>query len=190
MIKGVSEADNSMLTAHVLLVQHNSFNYLLPYHTIISNKMSTDSLVPETNVLAIASHVGSVILVFQRLTRCQGCPWVSQPAGPLGLIPLFLSNIARRNSDTLQICWEHYGCLRHAGFGLRGSGAEYGTIQYDSHHPSEAHGVSSISIKAHRQSKNNHRQSHGLWPIKRHKVLSTGNPRYLRRSQAELPDRL
>lgn len=55
-IKGVSEADNSTPIVHVLLVQHDSFNYQLP--TVISNKMSSDSVVPETNVLAIASHVG------------------------------------------------------------------------------------------------------------------------------------
>lgn len=72
--------------------------------------------------------------------------------------------------------------------------AALNTVQFSMtsfvNHPYEAHDVSSITVKMHRQSKNNHRQSHGLWPIKRHKVLGTGNPRYLRRSQAELPDRL
>lgn len=44
-----------MPTAHV---EHDSFNYQLYYHTVRLNEMSSDSLVPETKVLAIASHVG------------------------------------------------------------------------------------------------------------------------------------
>lgn len=43
-----------MPTAHV---EHDSFNYQLYYHTVRLNEMSSDSLVPETKVLAIASHV-------------------------------------------------------------------------------------------------------------------------------------
>lgn len=87
--------------------------------------MASKPVVPETRVLAIASHVGTLLPYrASAANTSEGCLWVSSPIIPSAV------RWPETKSDRIQICRKQNGCICHADHGLRRRCPQYRAIQY------------------------------------------------------------